>query len=294
MNDQDESGQASRGFGPIIGCTALLALVVVGGFFLFAKNKRPECLVEGTQVATPEGERPIEDLRVGDDVWCRTPAGNLVEGRVVWTRPGRAETTLVFELANGRALESTPNHPLGTRAGWVLASRVQRGDYLVTPEGSQEVRAVSTRTRSVAVYDLQIEPHANFVAEGVVVHNKSPLLPPSSLAREMARTLRAVDKAQLKYQAQNTPSGAFGDSAALEQASLFQGDHVTIAVSTDDPTRSWYATTSASLPGGQVFFVINQEGAVYFSKQGPLTPDPETCAIPAGVLPMSRVEELDR
>ena len=113
-----------------------------------------------------------------------------------------------------------------------------------------------------------------------------------------ARTLKSVAEAQRKYKIQNATTGAatglFGDSTTLAQSGLFRGDHVVVAVSTTDPTKRWYATMTSTPGDRRIYFVINHEGAVYFSKQGPLTPDPDTCAIPAGVLPMSRAEDLDR
>jgi superfamily II DNA or RNA helicase len=87
-----------------------------GGFDLIAVD---ECFVAGTLVATPQGERPIEQLETGDAVL--TSDGAMRIKRLV-----RNTTTQLVEvkLGNGKTIRCTPDHPFFTDAGWVCAKNL--------------------------------------------------------------------------------------------------------------------------------------------------------------------------
>ena len=127
------------------------------------------CLVEGTLVATPDGARLIEDLRPGDPVTCR-------EGTGFVTAVARAQVVehLELSLADGRVLRVTAAHPLAVTGGWRRAGRLRPGDAVV----GGRIAAVRAVRGPVPVYDLTVAPHANFFAEGVLVHNKKFATPP--------------------------------------------------------------------------------------------------------------------
>jgi hypothetical protein len=127
------------------------------------------CLVEGTWVGTPDGGQAVEDLRPGDTVTCREGIGVVTA-----SRRAQAEEHLELSLADGRVLRVTAAHPLAVGGGWRRAGRLRPGDAVV----GGRIAAVRAVRRPVAVYDLAVAPHANFFAQGVLVHNKKFATPP--------------------------------------------------------------------------------------------------------------------
>jgi hypothetical protein len=114
------------------------------------------CIAETTRIATPEGDRAVETLRVGDVVW----GWSRVQGARV---PTRVRQILAYPhrptVRLGR-LQLSPNHP-------VWFGDAQRGAWRAAGELSQARPAPHA-----TVYALTVdEPHTYF-AEGVLVHNK--------------------------------------------------------------------------------------------------------------------------
>ncbi len=82
----------------------------------------PICLSRGSLIATPDGPRAVEDLRIGDPVWTLNLAGVRVAGTVI--RAGsvaapRDHQVVHLVLDDGRELVVSPGHPLvdGRRIG---------------------------------------------------------------------------------------------------------------------------------------------------------------------------------
>ena len=140
------------------------------------------CIAAGVRVTTPGGSVPIEQLRVGDRVMSVDVAtGALVGVTVTAIREAERECASL-ELEDGNTLVCTPDHPVfdpdsGTyryAGDWVSGEATR---LLVELEGN--VRRSAVRGRKVyagvrRVFDLTVDgPHSNFVANGVVVHNKS-------------------------------------------------------------------------------------------------------------------------
>jgi superfamily II DNA or RNA helicase len=87
-----------------------------------------ECLVAGTKIATPSGERNIEDLRVGDCVFNAIGVGRIE------AVSKRSKTILKIGLSNGRELGISRFHPLFTEKGWRHAEAVERGSRLFSQQ----------------------------------------------------------------------------------------------------------------------------------------------------------------
>mgnify|MGYP000726994554 CR=1 FL=1 len=143
------------------------------------------CVAAGTRVATPLGWRAVETLRVGDAVYAVDVVGReVVETRVAMVRSSRREC-LALGWEDGELIV-TPDHPVFAPGcdGFVEAGRVALGqvrEVLVVerPETSGRARVVEIGAcRAYAgvheVFDVGVAgSHATFVAEGLVVHNKS-------------------------------------------------------------------------------------------------------------------------
>ena len=75
----------------------------------------PICLARGTRIATPDGEVPIEDIRVGMRVWSIDAAGRrfVATVAIVGRTPVPAAHQVVrLVLDDGRVVRASPGHPL--------------------------------------------------------------------------------------------------------------------------------------------------------------------------------------
>lgn len=98
-----------------------------------------ECFPRGTKVATPSGDRPIENLAVGDLVISSVGVQRIK--RVM----RRASATFVeIKLTSGGILKCTPNHPIFTDRGWVKASEISTGDKVY---GREDMRVLQATIR---------------------------------------------------------------------------------------------------------------------------------------------------
>ncbi len=93
----------------------------------------PICLAAGTLIATPDGPRTVEDLRVGDVVWTVGPDGARVAAPLLrvgsMTAPA-SHRVVRLVLDDGRELLLSPGHPLSDAAGGAgrSAGELRAGD----------------------------------------------------------------------------------------------------------------------------------------------------------------------
>lgn len=167
----------SRPFGATL---ATMRSGLLGATILWAAS--PSCCVAAqVLVETVDGVRPAGQLRVGDLVWSVDPAtGRRVAVRVVLVRTARREC-LGLTHAHGE-LVCTPDHPLYSpeRVAYRPASDWISGDartlLVIDGHGAREapVRARAVNAGTYTVIDVSVDGDLhNFVAAGVVVHNKS-------------------------------------------------------------------------------------------------------------------------
>lgn len=75
-----------------------------------------QCFGLGTPVETPDGPRPIEDIKVGDEVLGTDGHGNLRPARVTNTMPGQFRGWMRHAtLADGKTISGTPHHLVPAR-----------------------------------------------------------------------------------------------------------------------------------------------------------------------------------
>ncbi|QAY14024.1 portal protein [Mycobacterium phage Colt] len=78
------------------------------------------CVVPGTQVLTPEGQRNVEDIRPGDEVIAWDGTGYVVDTALHTGIEHRDELVEVI-TKTGRTIRCTADHPFWTDQGWVKA-----------------------------------------------------------------------------------------------------------------------------------------------------------------------------
>src|SRR5436190_15398472 len=78
---------------------------------VFAVGDPDQCLVAGTEITMADGARkPIEDVRVGDEVLTCHGSGVFGPGRVMRTHRSSRRAGIAITTATGRRIESTPEH----------------------------------------------------------------------------------------------------------------------------------------------------------------------------------------
>lgn len=159
------------------------------------------CLVTGTLISTPAGPLPVEQVQPGQKVFSFDHAQRCVTVCVV-TRVFRHEDRLYghLQLADGRRLLATDSHPIyvANRAEYVAAGEIAAGDEVVVLDQSsavprstkvQVLQALVAGSERATVFDLTVEGHHNYFADGILVHNKSPpYIPYVPSALELSRT----------------------------------------------------------------------------------------------------------
>ncbi len=144
------------------------------------------CFVTGTSIATPQGPRRIEALKIGDQVWSYDPQVGRVPRAVQHIHRALVRTVCRVE-AGGKTIRGvTPTHPMYDAAEATytpLRDFTETSALLLVEE--QRVQRTSIDSLHVEeapepvfdVFSLSVEgPEHNYIADGVLVHNKS--LPP--------------------------------------------------------------------------------------------------------------------
>lgn len=127
------------------------------------------CVARGSRVRVPRGEQLIEDLAVGDEIICVDPdTGEEATGRLAAVRSLHRECVRLNDLT------LTSDHPVycpvtrewAPAGDWALGKR--------TVLHGVELSRVEVYAGVHEVFDLTVDhPLHNFVANGVLVHNKS-------------------------------------------------------------------------------------------------------------------------
>lgn len=135
------------------------------------------CFVAGTEIETKDGERPIEDIQIGDQVLSKNAeTGEQAYKKV--TALYRNEKEITYKLTvNHEIIETTDNHPFWVEGkGWVVAVDLQVGDQLKQSNGHtltiDQIEIVK-HDQKVKVYNFTVADfHTYFVSDlDIWVHN---------------------------------------------------------------------------------------------------------------------------
>jgi hypothetical protein len=130
------------------------------------------CFLGHTLVAVPNGTKRIDKLAVGDIVLSFDDAGKLHEAKVLKVHRHEDERVLRYKLWGGQCIDATPNHwVLNQFNAFVEIDTLGADDCLV--DINQHLRPIISKEELCkgTVYNLTVEGHHTFIAEGIRVHN---------------------------------------------------------------------------------------------------------------------------
>uniref|UniRef100_UPI001FE48C33 polymorphic toxin-type HINT domain-containing protein n=1 Tax=Paenibacillus koleovorans TaxID=121608 RepID=UPI001FE48C33 len=133
------------------------------------------CFTAGTKVLTIEGEKPIEEINVGDEVLSKNEETGEVAHKEV-TATFNHETDEIYNIhVGGQIIESTFNHPFYVEdKGWTFVKDLKVGDLLVQNDGATlKIDNIELMQTHVTVYNMTVDEfHTYFVSDlGIWVHN---------------------------------------------------------------------------------------------------------------------------
>lgn len=144
-----------------------------------------QCFVEGTIVKTKEGDKNIEDIEEGDEVYSYNPETGEEGYKTVNQTFIKETNDLVHLTATSEdgeksvTLDTTLTHPFYVVGyGFKYASELKIGDKLRSVSGDiYEVSATETEhfVNPVKVYNFEVDEWHTYAVseEGIVVHNSS-------------------------------------------------------------------------------------------------------------------------
>jgi serpin B len=127
------------------------------------------CFEAGTPVLTPDGAKPIEQIKAGDFVLAKCE--NDVEGKI---EPKRVEATFqghgeLFNLhIRGQTIRPTKDHRFYVQGrGWTSVDELRVGDLLASDLGNwMEVEKVSASGELAPIYNFRVADHHTYFVGG--------------------------------------------------------------------------------------------------------------------------------
>ncbi|MGG4147628.1 polymorphic toxin-type HINT domain-containing protein, partial [Paenibacillus algorifonticola] len=133
------------------------------------------CFTAGTKVLTDEGEKPIEEIEVGDKVLSKDDeTGEVAYKEVVGLFQKQADEIYYVHIGD-EVIEATGEHPFWLDGkGWTFVKDLKVGDLLVSSDGTKlAIDKIEKESREATVYNFEVEDyHSYFVSNlGIWVHN---------------------------------------------------------------------------------------------------------------------------
>ena len=131
------------------------------------------CFAAGSLVSTPQGSKPIEQIRVGDEVFGADTAGNIVRCRVTEVRLPAEEAILTVEFSNGAIWDTTASQWFYTGTTFYSLLNIQGHSALTDRGGQAAIRKVTQTERRETVYDFVVDGQNVMFINGIAAEGYS-------------------------------------------------------------------------------------------------------------------------
>ena len=237
----------------------LLDEVAGGGFKLGDDAPAPGTFCSftpDTLVATPDGDRSIGDIDVGDPVLARNEETGKTSVRGVSAVLRHTDPVTGTVVVDGEAIETTPEHPFfSLDRGFVAAEELRVGELVATASGLPgKVEGVSWDGGPAEMWNLTVDvDHTFFVGErGVWVHNDCDFaVTESGVAIPIGGGKPTVSDTKLKIYVRDLykPTATIGNGGTADAIRWTKGtgelvgntDHVSKGIQYSNGLRNWLA-----------------------------------------------------
>jgi RHS repeat-associated protein len=138
-------------------------------------GKACNCFIAGTKVLTDEGEKPIEEIEVGDKVLAKSDETGEVAYKVVVGLFQKQAGEIYSVYIGDEIIEATGEHPFWLDGkGWTFVKDLKVGYLLVSSDGTKlAIDKIEKEPREATVYNFEVADfHSYFVSNlGIWVHN---------------------------------------------------------------------------------------------------------------------------
>ncbi|WP_366346934.1 S8 family serine peptidase [Paenibacillus amylolyticus] len=142
---------------------------------IFGIKKFCGCLPAGTLIKTQEGDKPIEDIKVGDLVLAKDTDQGIQSYKPVEKLFNTVSEGIYTLRIEGTNIRTTGNHPFWVHdKGWVDAEELEVGDQLELEDGTlQLLSSIEHSDEDVDVYNFTVSDyHTYYISEiGILTHN---------------------------------------------------------------------------------------------------------------------------
>ena len=130
------------------------------------------CFLGHTLINVPGGQRRIDELQPNDLVLSFDHTGEVREAKILKVHEHEGERVIRYTLWGGQHLDATPNHwVLNQFNAFVEIDTLGSDDCLVDANGHLRPIVGKAEFCTGTVYNLTVEGHHTFIANGVRVHN---------------------------------------------------------------------------------------------------------------------------
>jgi RHS repeat-associated protein len=146
---------------------------------ILTKAEGCNCFTAGTKVLTDEGEKPIEEIEVGDKVLAKSDeTGEVAYKEVVGLFQKQADEIYYVHIGD-EIIEVTAEHPFWLNSkGWTFVKDLKVGDLLVSSDGTKlAIDKIEKEPREATVYNFEVREFNSYFVSNleIWVHNCSVL-----------------------------------------------------------------------------------------------------------------------
>ncbi|MDF2922664.1 MAG: hypothetical protein K0R57_1578 [Paenibacillaceae bacterium] len=173
------------------------------------------CFTAGTTVLTDDGDRPIEDINVGDLVLSKNPDTGEIAYKPVDQLYQKEITTSWVITIGEEQLTTTELHPFWVQdKGWVLTKDLLAGDWLERDDGSLiAIDRIEVKNEPALVYNFSVQDfHTYYVSSlGIFTHNTSCILPSTYLSKIIDPVTDTLNPGAIRAPTTTNPSRTLGE-----------------------------------------------------------------------------------